>query len=269
MRVLILHSRYLSGPASGENRVVDEEAALVREAGHEVTLLARSPEAEVTGAGLVRTGVNALWSHSAAREVTRLVRDERIDVVHCHNLFPSWSTSVLPAARDAGAAVVMTLHNYRLLCLPATFLRDGGVCECCLGRIPWRGVRYRCYRNSAAGSAVLAGSLTLGRARRAFDGVTLVAVSDFVRRKHVAGGFEASVIRVKPNFVRDVARRRGSRGVLPLSRASRTREGHRDPDRRLAAGARPPRHCRGWPGRGTGTGRGLDPWDRVCRRAPA
>jgi glycosyltransferase involved in cell wall biosynthesis len=34
-------------------------------------------------------------------------------------------------------------------------------------------------------------------------------VSDFVRRKHIAGGFEASAIRLKPNFVRDVARRDG------------------------------------------------------------
>jgi hypothetical protein len=23
----------------------------------------------------------------------------------------------------------MTLHNYRLMCLPSTFRRDGGICE--------------------------------------------------------------------------------------------------------------------------------------------
>jgi glycosyltransferase involved in cell wall biosynthesis len=210
VRILILHSRYLSGHASGENRVAEDEAALLRDAVHDVTLLSVSPGAEMGAAALVRTGARAVWSQQAARSVARTVRDEGIEVVHCHNLFPSWSPSVLPAARRAGAAAVMTLHNYRLLCLPATFLRDGTTCECCLGKVPWRGVRYRCYRDSLPGSAVLAASLTLGRTRRAFDGVTFVAVSDFVRRKHVAAGFGVSGIRVKPNFVHDGPRREGA-----------------------------------------------------------
>ncbi len=36
MRILVLHSRYLSGSTSGENRVVDDEIELLRSAGHEV-----------------------------------------------------------------------------------------------------------------------------------------------------------------------------------------------------------------------------------------
>ena len=36
MRVLVLHSRYLSGAASGENRVVEDEVDLLRGAGIEV-----------------------------------------------------------------------------------------------------------------------------------------------------------------------------------------------------------------------------------------
>ena len=47
MRVLILHSRYLSGSASGENRVVDDESTLLREAGHEVHVW--DPQVEATG----------------------------------------------------------------------------------------------------------------------------------------------------------------------------------------------------------------------------
>ena len=61
MRVLILHSRYLSGAASGENRVAEDEAALLAAAGHEVTLW--SPEPEVGGAvRLARTAAGTIWS---------------------------------------------------------------------------------------------------------------------------------------------------------------------------------------------------------------
>ena len=44
MRILILHSAYLSGPASGENRGAEDEARLLREAGHEIRVPSLSYE---------------------------------------------------------------------------------------------------------------------------------------------------------------------------------------------------------------------------------
>lgn len=210
MRVLILHSRYRSGVVSGENSVVDDETRLLRDAGHEVVVV--SPEAPTGGAlDLLRAGTSAVWSRSAARDVARTIRTERTDVVHVHNLFPNLSPAVLRAARDAGAAVVMTLHNYRLMCLPADFLRDGRVCELCLGRLPWRGVVYRCYRDSVLGSGALASSLALHRAAGSFDAVArYLAVSEFVKAKHIEGGMPSDRIVVKPNFAWPATLRRGA-----------------------------------------------------------
>ena len=200
MRVLILHSRYLSGAASGENRVAEDEAALLAAAGHEVALW--SPEPEVGGAvRLARTAAGTVWSPAAVRAVRRRIRERAVDVVHVHDLFPVPLPAVLRGAAAEGAAVVMTLHNYRLMCLPATFLRDGRVCEDCLDHVPWRGVQHRCYRGSAAGSATLAASLTLHRRIGTFGDVhRYVAVSGFVREKYVEAGFPADRVVVKPNF---------------------------------------------------------------------
>ena len=210
LRVLILHSRYLSGPASGENRVVEDELRLLREAGHDVELYA--PERIAPSmVGSLREGVRAVWSGQASGEVGKIVREAGVDVVHCHNLFPALSPAVLRVAGDAGAAVVMTLHNFRLACLPATFLREGEVCELCLGHVPWRGIIHRCYRGSAAGSASLATSLTLHRAIRSFERIDLyLAVSEFLRSKHVEAGVPAARIVVKPNFAWGARRREGA-----------------------------------------------------------
>ncbi len=209
MRVLILHSRYLSGAASGENRVVEDESRLLREAGHHVSVWAPAPV--VSGAvERLRTGASAVWSRSAAREVGRIVRRDAIEVVHVHNLFPTLSPAVLRSARQAGAAVVVTLHNFRMMCLPANLLRDDRICEVCVGHAPWRGVIHRCYRASALGSTALATSLTLHRAAGTFDAVSrFLAVSDFVRRKHVEAGVPAGRIGVKANFTWPVDVRRG------------------------------------------------------------
>jgi glycosyltransferase involved in cell wall biosynthesis len=222
VRILILHSRYRSGSASGENRVVESERELLRAAGHEVQVWDPTPAVGSTAAR-VRLGAGAVWSPSAARHVRRLVRESGVDVVHCHNLFPALSPAALRAAAAGGAAVVMTLHNYRLLCLPATFLRHGAPCESCLGRVPWRGVVHRCYRDSAIESLPLAAALTLHRRLGTFEQVDLfLAVSEYVRAKHLAGGMAAERIVVKPNVVAPIPVREGAgEYLLVLARLSR------------------------------------------------
>ena len=208
MRILILHSRYLSGWASGENTVVRDEERLLTEAGHEIVSWSPTPEPSVSHA---RLGTRALWSRTAQAHVRRLIASHRPEIVHVHNMFPMLSPAVLRAGSASGARVVVTLHNYRMLCLPATCFRDGEVCELCVGHVPWRGVAYGCYRGSRSGSAALAASLTMHRAIRTFDHVSLfLAVSAFVRDKHLEAGFTPERIVVKPNFSWPRPRREGA-----------------------------------------------------------
>jgi glycosyltransferase involved in cell wall biosynthesis len=207
VRILIVHSLYLSGAASGENRVVEDEARLLRQAGHDVWVFAPEPDASGL-VGQLRAGTSAIWSARSAHAVDRIVREHGAEVVHVHNMFPTLSPAVLRAAASAGAAVVLTLHNFRLMCLPANLLRDGRPCEDCVGHLPWRGVIHRCYRGSALGSAALAGSVGFHRGLGTFELVTrFLAVSEFVRSKHVQAGIPPDRVRVKPNFTWPVDRR--------------------------------------------------------------
>jgi glycosyltransferase involved in cell wall biosynthesis len=218
MRILILHGRYLSGSLSGENRVVLEEAELLRTGGHDVQLL--SPSADQFSAGTL--AARSLVSAGVAGEIADRVRAEEFEIVHGHNLHPTFGTGVLPAASRAGAAVVLTLHNYRLMCIASTFFRDGAVCQDCLGRSPLPGVIHACYRGSRAQSAVLGASFALARSRGRFDAVDrFLAVSAFIRQKHVEAGLPAERILVKSNVVPAQARRSGPGDYfLVLSRLS-------------------------------------------------
>lgn len=209
MRILLVHSPYLSGSASGENRVVEDEAALLRSAGHDVWRY--SPEPRVEGVGdRIRSGTSAIWSARASRTIRDSVEQHRIEVVHVHNVFPTLSPAVLRAAHTAMAATVMTLHNFRQMCLPANLLRDGHVCEDCVGHLPWRGVIHRCYRGSVAGSAVLTTALAIHRGLGTFDDVSrYLAVSGFVRDKHLEIGLNPERVAVKPNFAWPVTARSG------------------------------------------------------------
>lgn len=212
MRILILHSRYLSGDVSGENRVVRDEARVLSEAGHDVLLREATPSVSGLRAQ-ASTAATSIWATRVAAEVTTTVRRRGVDVVHVHNLFPELSPLVLKAARRGGAAVVMTLHNFRLMCLPATLQRDGRTCELCVGRLPLQGVRHGCYRGSKVGSAVLATSFAVHRAIGSFDAVDrFLAVSGYVRERHIEAGLDPARIGVKENFVWPQLVRRSAEG---------------------------------------------------------
>jgi glycosyltransferase involved in cell wall biosynthesis len=199
MRILILHSRYLSGPASGENRVVDDEARLLEEHGHDVTVWSPTIQ-ERSGIGLIRTAAAAVWSRSASATLRELLARHRPDVVHVHNLIPALSPAVLRVVPPE-VAIVATLHNYRLTCLPGNLHRDGRICEDCVGRHPLPGVVHACYRGSRAASVVVGTTIEVHRALRTYDRVTLfLAVSDFLRAMHLRLGIEPERIVVKRNF---------------------------------------------------------------------
>jgi len=208
MRVLILHSRYRSGAASGENRVVEDEARLLAEHGHHVAVW--TPSVRDEGAiSKLRAASDAVWSTSSIRHLRLLVERHRPDVVHAHNVFRALSPAVLRAVPHT-IALVMTLHNYRLACLPGNLFRDGAICEDCVGHVPAAGVFHRCYRGSIAASAVLASSLEVHRMARTFDRVDLfLAVSDFLREHHVRIGIDPARIEVKRNFAWPNERRVG------------------------------------------------------------
>ena len=216
MRIAVLHSQYLSGDLSGENRVVADEAALLEAAGHDVVTFTPSARADANPLVLAR---DAIWSSPSVQRVRRLIDEFRPDVIHAHSLYPALS----PAVLRTRVPTVMTLHNARLLCLPATLLRGGRPCELCIGRVPWRGIAYACYRDSRPASAVLASSLTLHRSVRTFERVMLfLAVSEYVREKHVQAGLEPARIAVKHNFVQPGNRRVGPGGpFLVLGRLTR------------------------------------------------
>lgn len=227
MRILLAHNAYQH--QGGEDMVVGSEIALLRAHGHEVAEYRRD-NSEIMGISKPVLAANTFWSRRTVHEADRLIAEFHPDVIHAHNTFPLISPALYWAAERAGVPVVQTLHNFRLMCLSAMFLRDGKVCEECLGRLPWRGVARKCYRASAAQSAVLAGMLAMHRSLGTYRNkvARYIALNDFCRNKFIEGGLPAERIVVKPNFVDWVearqhpglSRERERQGLLFVGRLS-------------------------------------------------
>lgn len=205
MKVLVVHNRYRSEQPSGENNVVDQEVALLADAGHEVGVFERRSD-DIAAMSLLEKATVPLrvpWNPAVRTELTARLRAERPDVVHIHNTFPLLSPSVLAACADVGVPAVATLHNYTMVCPPGTLYRDGHLCTSCVGTAPVPAVRHGCYRDSRLATVPMAVNLAVNR-RRWWSGIArFFCISAAQRDFLVRAGMPVSRMLVKHNFVAD------------------------------------------------------------------
>jgi glycosyltransferase involved in cell wall biosynthesis len=201
MRVLMLHNRYQF--PGGEEAATEADVRLLHDHGHEVELLERDNR-EIERIGKINTGLRTVWSGNSYAQILKKLETSRYDILHVQNFFPLWSPSVYYAAARASVPVVQTLHNYRLMCVNSLLYRDNHVCEDCVGKaFPWPGILHACYRNSRAGSAVVASMIGVHRLLNTWrDKIAVyIAVSQFARDKCIGGGLPEEKILVRSNFL--------------------------------------------------------------------
>ena len=175
--VLFLHNRYRT--TGGEERVVDDLLALVREHLHEPAELLERDSAELGKLGAARS---LLRGGMAPREVAKAVRLTGARVVHAHNLNPLFGWRALAAARDEGARVVVHLHQYRLVCATGVCFTGGQECTRCHGRNTLPGVVRNC-RGSRAEAVAYGASLALWQQRLIEQADAFVVPSEFARER--------------------------------------------------------------------------------------
>ena len=163
MRVLLLHNRYRV--EGGEERSVELQMRALENAGIEHRLFERRSAVAGRGAaalamlrGGASCGGGARGGGAKDGGVAAAVRELRADVVHAHNMQPLIGPRGLAAAREAGARVVLHLHNARLFCAIGVAARDGGPCFRCRGRNTLPGLVLNC-RESLPEAAVYAAAI--------------------------------------------------------------------------------------------------------------
>lgn len=202
MKILIAHNSY--GRYSGEEAVVDRTAAMFRSMGHEVVLYQKTTEgSRDTLWGQAKGFVCGLYSPAGIRGMKEVLRRERPDVVNIHNLYPFISPAALFECRRADVPVIMTVHNFRLMCPTGLFMRQGWPCELCLQRgNEWGCVQHNCEQSwlksigYAARNAVARWSGAYKKCVTRF-----VCITEFQRQKLTEAGFDPERLTVIPNVV--------------------------------------------------------------------
>ncbi len=202
MKILIVHNRYQI--PGGEDQVAAQEAELLRAHGHQVLTYSRD-NGELKTFSLWQKLALPFWTlynPKTYRDIRRLVRENKIDVVHVHNTLMLVSPAVYYGALRGGAAVVQTIHNFRLLCPGATFYRDDQVCEDCLKKGLSCALKHKCYRGSFSQTLCCVLSMKLHRATGIYKKLTYICLTEFNKKKLLRlNGLKPEQIFVKPNAV--------------------------------------------------------------------
>ena len=191
MKVMIVHNRYRI--RGGEDSVVENETAMLKAHGHEVIPYIRSNDSIKGGVG---AALNSLFSLKTYREIKKIIRKEKPDIVHVHNTIHVISPAVYYAAVSEKVPVVQTLHNFRLKCPNGEFYRKGRCCEDCVKKGLSCALKHKCYRQSFAQTLVMTLSMQIHRLTGIYKKLNYIALTEFDRDKFE----DFNRIYVKPNF---------------------------------------------------------------------
>lgn len=216
-RILQIHNFYQI--PGGEDVVVRNEKQLLEEHGDQVFTYYRSNK-ELNEGGRVRKLLipfTAVFSVKTYREVRKMIREDKIDIVHVHNTLMMVSPSVFYAAFSSKVPVVQTLHNFRMLCPAGSFFRDNVICEECVDQGMGCAVKHKCYRNSKLQTMVSTAILKIHRLLGTYYRVNFICLTDFNRNKLLSSlNPEKKIvdphrIYIKPNFT-------FAEGIIPVER---------------------------------------------------
>lgn len=215
MKILFIHNRYKY--QGGEDVAVELEQKILEEHNHICEVIIFDNTEIESFKQKIKTATQAIYNSRSKKIIEFHIRNFAPDVIHVHNLFFIASPSVLYAAMKYKIPVVMTLHNYRMICANALLLRDCQICEKCVKKaVPLSGIKYRCYRNSALESALVTAVNSwhnaAGTWRNKVD--QYISLTQFAREKFITSslGLSQDQIIVKPNFIFDTEYTASKRG---------------------------------------------------------
>lgn len=206
MKVLLIHNSYKY--KGGEDSVFDNESTLLTDNGVTIEKLTFH-NTEIIGIfQKILVGFNVLFNLKVYKKLKKNIEIFNPDVIHVHNFFPIVSPAVFFVAKHYNIPIIMTLHNYRLICANALLFRENKVCELCIKKtIPFPAIKNKCYRESRIQTIVLVLMTTFHKIIGTWKSKVniYIALTNFAKVKILNSSLNLhpEQIKIKQNFVED------------------------------------------------------------------
>ncbi len=104
----------------------------------------------------IRYAFRVLYSFEAKKKFTELIRQEKPDLIHIHNIYHQISPSILSVAKKFDIPVVMHLHDYKLVAPNYSLFSHGKIDTSSVGGHYWRCIMNKSFNNSYLQSVLVA-----------------------------------------------------------------------------------------------------------------
>lgn len=150
----------------------------------------------------IKTAGRILYSFEAKKRLSNLLDEYSVDLAHFHNVWHHISPSILHTLKKRNIPVVMTLHDYKLICASYHLQANGKPCEACHGRKYFMAIKKSCVKESFIKSLLCTLEMYLHhKILDIYDNVDVfISPSRFLKNKFLEMGFEKEIIHL-PNYI--------------------------------------------------------------------
>lgn len=144
-----------------------------------------------------------IYNKDAQGDAARLVMATRPDIVHVHNIYHHLSPSILPVFKHFKLPVVMTVHDFNLICPNYLLFTHNKICERCKKHRYYNVILHRCVKDSVGASAVACLESYIHRWLKVYEKNVdiFIAPSQFLKNKLIEWGWPGHKIMVIPHFI--------------------------------------------------------------------
>ncbi|MFH1508437.1 MAG: glycosyltransferase [Candidatus Omnitrophota bacterium] len=188
-----------------------------------------------------KTALAVIYSLEARNNIELLINKYKPEVAHLHNIYYHLSTSILKALRKHKIPIVMTLHDYNLICPNHSLFTNNKPCVRCVGGYYYHSVLNRCVKKSYLASFLACCEMYYCKLLNMYkDNIDLfIAPSVFLRNIMIRSGigkgkiyylpYAINLDDFKPNFVNGsyvlylgrITRKKGIFGILESAKVNK------------------------------------------------
>ncbi len=199
---LVVHNDYLVH--GGETKMAETIADLLSENNIKTIKYFRR-NSEISEASFfkkIHLAFGSIFNPQTTKDIKNILEKNRVDFAIIHNAFPLVSNSVYKVLLDNKIPIYKYLHNYHIMCMNG-LMNKAGLCKKC-ERNKLRGLFNKCWKNSFAYTFIKYLNMIV------FDMFYkrrinhYIAVSEFVRQKHIAVGIQPDRIYTIYNFIEKI-----------------------------------------------------------------
>lgn len=217
MRIIAANNYYyLRG---GSERVMFDEERSLRARGHEVIPYSAwhannypaesseyfAPQRGADSSSILHkiTSIRAFVNNTrAGSSFAALLDAKHPEVIHCHNIYGSLTTSILVEATKREIPAVMTAHDAKLICPTYLCLDHGKICEACHGKNYYQAILKNCHAKGIVASSMFALESYYNSFLKRYETLSrIITPSRFLKELFIRNGVDEGRLEFIPNGV--------------------------------------------------------------------